>query len=173
MYSCLTARICCSERTQSTTSQGKVQGWSPEETGTGFRESLPVGSLRTHSFLWQRNNTCMAFPTRSSLGTQCPRFWLESGHVNPLCLACFKFQTPRRTTGVKHKPLLDRQFRPSEPILSISQGTVRTVLKSKLPRNLASPGPDLQAGPSQDDGRAYSGNSFLHMTGDNLFSHSS
>ena len=110
-------------------------------------ESRSVGSLRTHSFLWQRSNTCVAFPTGSSSGTQCPRFWLEAGHVNPLCLACFKLQTPRRTAGVQHKPLLDRQFRPSEPILSISRGTVRTVLRSKLPRNLASPGPDLQAGP--------------------------
>lgn len=83
--------------------------------------------------------------------------------MNRLCLACFKFQTPRRAAGVQHKPLLDKQFRPNESIVSISQGTVRTVLISKLPRNLASLGPDLQAGLSRDDGRAYSGNSLLHM----------
>lgn len=139
----------------------------------GNRDRLPRVAPCGDLFLWQRNNTCMVFPTRSSSGTQCPRFWLEAGHVNPLCLACFKFQTPRRTAGVQHKPVLDKQFRPSEPILSINQGTVRTVLKSKLPRNLASPGPDPQAGLFWDDGRAYSGNSFLHMICGNLFSHSS
>jgi len=127
-------------------------------------------SLRTHLFLGQRNNTCTVFSTGSSLGTKCSRFCLEAGSVNHICLASFKFHTPRRTAGVQHKPLLDKQFRPSECILSISQGTVRTVLISKLPRNLASPGPDLQVGLSRDDGQAYSGNSFLHMICDNLYS---
>lgn len=82
---------------------------------------------------------------------------MPTGKVPPVCQVC-KFQSPRKTEAVWHKPYcLFHQFRHSKSLLSVNG---RKPPQTKIPRY--QPVPTLYAGLSKDSSQAWYVNSFLH-----------
>lgn len=91
-----------------------------------------------------------------------PRVFLGADHIGaPLCGHIPRFQTPRRKVGIQRKPhCLHRQFRHSEPLLSV----VGALPKATFPD--ASQGPSLQSGLFKDSSQDCCVNTFLHSCED-------